>query len=62
MSALLRRLDGRTLAAFGVEPILRHVSLTTLLRWILRIAATAVVAALALAGAYAETHRAPDQP
>jgi hypothetical protein len=34
----------------------------TLLRRILRTFAIAAVAAIALAGAYAETHRAPDQP
>jgi hypothetical protein len=33
-----------------------------LLRRILRTVAIAVFAAVALAGAYAESHRAPDQP
>jgi hypothetical protein len=34
----------------------------TLLRRILQTFAIAAVAAIALAGAYAESHRAPDQP
>jgi hypothetical protein len=34
----------------------------TFLRRILRVAATALLAAIALAGAYTESHRAPDQP
>jgi hypothetical protein len=34
----------------------------TLLSWILAGAAALVFAAMAAAGAYAEAHRAPDQP
>jgi hypothetical protein len=34
----------------------------TFLEWILTAAAAGVFAAMAAAGAYAEAHRAPDQP
>jgi hypothetical protein len=42
--------------------MLRRMSPVTLLRRILGTAAIALLAAVALAGVYAEVHRAPDQP
>ena len=42
--------------------MLRRMSPLTLLRRILGAAAVGLLAAVALAGVYAEAHRAPDQP